>query len=63
MNGIKKRGVCEVTKNPIPQEKQDNMVIITEKLFLAVKELGEPEERKKPRMVTQSVSSKDWAYS
>ncbi len=36
------------------------MPIIRVKLILAVKEPGEPEERKKARIVAQAVRSKDW---
>jgi len=56
LDGLKKKGVFhEVNRSSLPP----NANVIKAKLILSVKEPGEPEERKKARIVAQAVGSLD----
>lgn len=60
LNGLLDRGTFkEVKRSSFSTEELRKMTIIRAKLLLSIKEPGQPEEKKKARIVAQAIGSKD----
>ena len=59
INGLRAKGVFEeIKRSSLTTSELSKMLIIKAKLILTIKDPGEPEERKKARIVAQAVGSK-----